>query len=89
MLPPIKNYVPSIVFEGTRDVRVMDHARTLRVAAWLHRLDMATGGDGMASDTLEASRCHQGPLLESFLTLMTSNLTFQEVVNCVLSRESA
>ena len=29
LLPPIKNYVPSIVFEGTRDVRVMDYARTL------------------------------------------------------------
>ena len=29
LLPPIKNYVPGIVFEGTRDVRVMDHARTL------------------------------------------------------------
>ena len=26
----------------------------------------------------------QGPLLESFLTLMMSNLTFQEVVNCIL-----
>ena len=29
LLPPIKNYVPSIAFEGTRDVRVMDRARTL------------------------------------------------------------
>ena len=34
--------------------------------------------------TLEASRHCKGPLLESFLTLMTSNLTFQEVVNCIL-----
>ena len=82
LLPPIKNYVPSVMFEGTRDVRVMDCA--LRVAAWLHQLDMATGGDGMASETLEASQHHQGPLLESFLTLMMSNLTFQEVVDCVL-----
>ena len=84
LLPPIKNYVPSVVFEGTRDVRVMDRARTLRVAAWLHRLDMATGGEGMASETLEASQHCQGPLLESFLTPMMSNLTFQEVVDCVL-----
>ena len=38
----------------------------------------------MASETLEASRHSQGPLLESFLTLMMSNLTFQEVVDCVL-----
>ena len=38
----------------------------------------------MASETLEASRHHQGPLLESFLTPRMSNLTFQEVVNCIL-----
>ena len=62
----------------------MDRARTLRVAAWLHWLDMAAGGDGMASETLEDSRHHQGSLLESFLTPMMSNLTFQEVVDCVL-----
>ena len=84
LLPPIKNYVPGIMFEGTRDVRVMDQARTLQVAVWLHQLDMAVTGDGMASETLEASRHHQGPLLESFLTPRMSNLTFQEVVNCVL-----
>ena len=38
----------------------------------------------MASETLEASRHSQGPLLESFLALMTSNLTFQEVVDRIL-----
>ena len=84
MLPPIKNYVPGVAFEGSRDVRVMDRARTLRVAVWLHQLDMAIGGDGMASETLEALWHHQGPLLESFLTLKMSNLTFQEVVDCIL-----
>ena len=84
LLPPIKNYVPSVTFEGTRDARVMDRARTLRVAVWLHQLDMAVGGEGVASETLEASWHCQGPLLESFLTPMTSNLTFQEVVDCVL-----
>ena len=84
LLPPIKNYVPGVTFEGCRDVRVMDQARTLRVAVWIHRLDMAITGDGLASETLEASQHHQGPLLESFLTPSTSNLTFQEVVNCVL-----
>ena len=34
---------------------------------------------------MEASRYQQGPLLESFLTLRTSNLTFQEVVDCILN----
>ena len=84
LLPWIKNYVPVVAFEGCRDVRVMDRARTLRVAVWLHRLDMAITGDGMASETLEASQHRQGPLLESFLTPSTSNLTFWEVVDCVL-----
>ena len=62
----------------------MDWAKTLWVAVWLHWLDMATGGEALASETLEASRHHLGPLLESFLTLRTSNLTFQEVVDCTL-----
>ena len=84
LLPPIKNYVPGIAFEGYRDVRVMDRARTLWVAVWLHRLDMAVTGDGMASETLQASQHRQGPLLESFLTPSMSNLSFQEVVDCIL-----
>ena len=84
LLPALKNYVPGVAFEGTRDVRVVDRAKTLRVAVWLHQLDMAAGGKALASETLEASRHCLGPLLESFLTLRTSNLTFQEVVNCVL-----
>ena len=29
LLPPIKNYVPGVSFEGTQDVRVMDHAVAL------------------------------------------------------------
>ena len=85
LLPPLKNYVPDIAFEGSRDVRVVDRAMALRVAVWLHWLDMAVEGKGMASETLEASRHHLGLLLESFLTPRMSNLTFQEVVDCVLS----
>ena len=86
LLPPIKDYVPGIAFEGTRDVRVLDRAKTLQVAAWLHRLDMSTRGEEMASETLEASWHSQGPLLESFLAPMMSNLTFQEVVDCILHK---
>ena len=40
LLPPLKNYVPGVSFKGTQDVRVMDHAVALRVAIWLHQLDM-------------------------------------------------
>ena len=29
LLPPLKNYVPGVVFEGTQDVRVVDHAMAL------------------------------------------------------------
>ena len=85
LLPPLKNYVPGVAFEGTQDVRVVDHAMALRVAIWLHRLDMAVGGEALASESLEASRHHLGPLLESFLTPRTSNLTYQEVVDRVLT----
>ena len=84
LLPPLKNYVPGVAFEGTRDVRVMDHAMALRVAVWLHRLDMAVGGEALASESLEASWHHLGSLLEAFLTPRTSNLTYQEVVDRVL-----
>ena len=84
LLPALKNYVPGVAFKGTRDVRVVDHAKTLWVAVWLHWLDMATGGEVLTSETLEASWHRLGPLLESFLTPRTSNLTFQEVVDCVL-----
>ena len=85
LLPPIKSYVPGITFEGTRDVRVMDRARTLQIAVWLHRLDMAITGNEMASETLEASQHHPGPLLESLLTPRMSDISFQEVVDCVLN----
>ena len=88
LLPPLKNYVPGVSFEGTRDVRVMDHSVALRVAVWLHRLDMAVGGEVLASESLEAGQHYQGPLLESFLTPRTSSLTYQEVVDQVLTENS-
>ena len=85
LLPPLKNYVPGVAFKGTQDVRVVNHAMALRVAVWLHRLDMAMGGEALASESLEASQYHLGLLLESFLTPRTSNLTYQEVVDRVLT----
>ena len=85
LLPPLKNYIPGVSFEGTWDVRVMDHAVALRVAIWLHRLDMAMGGEGLASESMEAGQHYLGPLLESLLTPRTSGLTYQEVVDQVLT----
>ena len=46
---------------------------------------MAMEGEGMASETLEASQHCLGTLLESFLTLRMGNLTFQEVVDCIMN----
>ena len=80
LLPAIKMYVSNISFEGTRDVRVLDHAKTLQVVVWLHHLDMAVGGDQSASETLDTSRHCLGCLLESFLIPATHDLTFREVV---------
>ena len=80
LLPAIKTYVSNVSFEGTQDVRVLDHAKTLLVAVWLHHLDMAVGGDQSASETLDASWHCLGCLLESFLIPTTHDLTFREVV---------
>ena len=85
LLPPLKNYVLGVSSKGTWDVRVMDHAVALRVAVWLHRLDMAMGGELLASESLEARQHHLGLLLESFLTPRMSGLTYQEVVNHMLT----
>ena len=71
LLPALKTYIPNISFEGTQDVRVLDHAKALRVAVWIHRLDMATRGDEMASEMLDTSQHCLGYLLESFLVPAT------------------
>ena len=80
LLPNLKSYVPHISFEGTRDVRFVDHAKALQVAVWLHRLDMSARGDEVASETLDVSRHCLGHLFESFLVPATHCLSFREVV---------
>ena len=50
-----------------------------------HLMSSARGPSSLSqSETLEASQHCQGPLLGSLLTLRMSDLSFQEVVNCVL-----
>ena len=85
LLPSVKEYVAGGDFQGTRDAWVLERAKTLRVAVWLHRLDMATVGDRQASYSLDTSRHGRGPLLEFLLTPWASNLTFEEVVHQVLA----
>ena len=76
LLPPLEEYRTGVDFQGTQDARVLERAKTLRVAVWLHRLDMATAGDKEASYSLNASEHDKGPLMEFFLTPQASNLTF-------------
>ena len=55
LLPPIEDYIGGGAFCGTRDVKVVERAKTLQIATWLHHLDMAVEGDQIASQTLEAA----------------------------------
>ena len=85
MLPPVEEYLAGGEFQGTRDVRVMERAKTLRIATWLHRLNMVADRDEIAFQSLEITRHGRGPLLELLLSPMTSNLTFAEVVQSVIA----
>ena len=52
-LPPLTGYALPEDRSGVTDVRVLDHqARTLQVAIWLHRLDMALSEEPAASGSL-------------------------------------
>ena len=85
LLPPLGKYTGGVGFRGTRDVRIVDRAKTLRIATWLHRLDMvAAERDQITSQTLEAARHKKGPLVGLLLAPMMGNLTFAEVVGQVL-----
>ena len=84
LLPPLEEYRTGGDFQGTQDVRVLERAKTLQVAVWLHHLDMAATRDKEASYSLDTSEHNKGPLLEFFLTPQASNLTFEEVVHWVL-----
>ena len=85
LLPPIDKYIGGVEFHGTRDVRVVERAKTFQIATWLHCLDMAVAeGDQIASQTLEAAQHRKGSLVDLLLAPLTGNLTFAEVVDQVL-----
>ena len=44
LLPPIEDYIGGGAFQGTRDMRVVDRAKTLRIVTCLHHLDMVAEG---------------------------------------------
>ena len=82
LMPPLEDYLPGS-FDGCCDVRVTDRAQILRVAAWLHRLDLRTtyGVEIAASPRVEDYDI--GPLLEYFLMPKLSDITFREVASTV------
>ena len=84
LLPSMNEYMAGRDFQGTQDMRVLERAKTLRVAVWLHHLDMAATGDGEASYSLEVTQHGRGSLLEFLLSPQASNLTFEEVIDRVL-----
>ena len=56
-LPPLADYAPPKDRSGATNVRVRDHrARTLQVAVWCHRLDMALSEEPASSGSLVRSR---------------------------------
>ena len=84
LMPPVEDYVVGGVFQGMRDVRVVEKTKTLQITTWLHHLDMVAEGDETASQTLEVTWHGRGPFLDLLLAPMSS-LTFTEVVECVLA----
>ena len=85
-LPPLTDYVSPEDRSGVTDIRVWDHqARTLRVAIWLHRLDMALSKEPATSGSLVRTRHGLGHLLAYFLGPGTAwELQFQDVITQVL-----
>ena len=70
---------------GITDMRVRDNkAKSLRVAVWLHWLDMSLSQEKDASRSLVLSRHTQGCLLGYFLAPGTSNLSYGEVLAQVI-----
>ena len=78
LMPPVDEYLPGS-FEGCRDVRVTDRAQILRIATWLHRLDLTATYSVEIANSPQVEDYDFGPLLEYFLMPRLSTVTLQEV----------
>ena len=78
LMPPVDEYLPGS-FEGCRDVRVTDRAQILRIATWLHRLDLAATYGAEIATSPQVEDYDFGPLLEYFLMPRLTTVTLQEV----------
>ena len=75
LMPPVDEYRPGS-FDGCRDVRVTDRAQILRVATWLHRLDLAAMYGVEIATSPQVEDYDFEPLLEYFLMLkLTTSLS--------------
>ena len=85
-LPPLTDYASPEDRSGVTDIRVWDHqARTLQVAMWLHRLDMALSEEPAASGSLARIRHGLRHLLAYFLGPGTAwSLQFKDIIDQVL-----
>ena len=85
-LPLLTDYTLPEDRSGVTNVRVWDHqARTLQIAVWLHRLDMALSKEPTASGSLVQARHSLGCLLAYFLAPGTTwDLQFEGVIDQVL-----
>ena len=85
-LSPLTDYTSPEDWPGMTDVRVRDHqARTLWVAVWFHRLDMALSEEPATSGSLVRTWHHLGHLLAYFLGPRTAwELQFEDIVTQVL-----
>ena len=87
LLPPIEDYMGGGGSQRIRDMRVVERAKTLQIATWLHHPDMVVAGDVLTPPTLEATQHERGPLLDMLLAARAGNLTFPEVINHVLDED--
>ena len=85
-LPPLTDYALPEDRLGVTDVRVWNHQdRTLWVAVWLHRLDMALSEEPAALGSLVWAQHSLGCLLAYFLAHGTTwGLQFEDVIDQVL-----
>ena len=82
LMPPLDDYL-SGSFDGCRDIRVTDRAQILRVAAWLHRLDLHAKYGAEIAASPGWRTMISGPSWNIFLMPKLSNITLGEVASRV------
>ena len=79
LMHPLDEYLPGGTFEGCRDVRVTGRAQILRVACWLHRIDLSATYSTEVAASPRVQDYDIGPLLEYFLMPKLTDITLEEV----------